>query len=362
MNIKMKSIVSVLALTAATFAADAPAPTAVRDGAALAPDVVPVEESASAVTEAPVENVSEPVAEASADAGEIAAPAAVRNGESVVPENTPVAVEPVENNAEPVQVVAPTAVRTYKTTVRTVDPDTLAPAAVYYKTTYVPVKTVYVGETSGQDSITLDELRGLVPQNFGLAVQGFVGSYMLTDYNYYDEAFMDFTWRVGLSAFLPLNKFTIGMKLGVLFEQSEASSTVVYYDRDTKSESRVQMKFEQRKIDIPLMFSFKAPSSRVMFDFGAQASVPLQDEFTSKTKDGKSSKEIKLDMIDEDYRKSVDWSLVFGLEFRAHKYVSLVFRYDLGLNDIYESYNEGVVKLDDLTSNAFLIGVSFYFL
>lgn len=362
MNLKMKSIVSVLAVSAAVFAAEAPAPTAVRDGAALGPDVVAVEESAPAA-EAPVENISEPVAEAEANVGEVASPTTVRDGESVAPEKAEIQVQPIENNAEPAQNVAPTAVRGYKTTVRTVDPDTLAPAQVYYKTTYVPVKTVYVGDKSGQDSITLDELRGLVPQNFGLAVQGFVGSYMLYDYGFYDDAFTDFSWRLGVTAFFPLNKFTVGMKLGVLFEQSEASSTVVGYDRDAKMETRTQMKFEQRKVDIPLMFSFKAPSSRVMFDFGAQASIPLKDEFTAVTRDSKHSEKVELDMIDEDYRKSLDWNLVLGLEFRAHKYVSLVFRFDWGLNDIYEAYSDGkMIKLDDLSSRAFLIGASFYFL
>lgn len=351
MNIKIKSIVTALSLSALAFAAEPAAPTAVRaaDAAApvaQAPAAAPATEAAPAAApeaQALAAPAEEPVVEP-------VAPMAVRAADAAAP----VAQAPAP--AEP----APVASAPAPTQQRRVDPDTLQPAVVY-RTTTVPVKTVYVAERSGEDTVTLDELRGLIPLRFTVGAQAFLGGYFLNDYGYYDNSFDDFTWRVGLSSVLPLNKFTVAMKIGVLYEQSLAGGTLHYDDRTARTVTVYNLDFKQRKIDVPVLFSFKAPYSGLMFDIGLQASFAVYDKFKlSATQEGGKKHTERIDMLDEGFRKKMGWDLVFGIEYWANKHIALDVRFDGGFTDLYDSFNDDVIKLSDLSSSAFLIGLSYY--
>lgn len=352
MNIKMKSIIAVLTMSAAVFAAETPAPTAVR-----AADAAPAAEAPAAEPAAPVAEAAPAEAAAPAEVAPAAetapvepmAPTAVRDGAA------PVATAPAAESAPaPVSAPAPT-------TQRRVDPDTLPPATVY-RTVYAPVKTVYVSQEESQgDTVSLDELRGLVPFKMSLGVQAFLGTYSLYDYSYYDDSFFDLSLRAGLTSIIPLNKYTVAMKVGAIYEQSKASSTLYYTQGfgSSRKETKYHVSFKERKIDIPVLFSFKSPHSNVMFDIGAQPSIAIYDKMSIK--EG-NNPEQRIDMIDEDFRNTMDWSLVFGMEFRANKYVAMNLRFDCGLSSLYDSFDHSIIKIDDLTSNAFLVGLTFYFL
>lgn len=376
MNKKIISIVSLLSISVAAYAASIPAPTAVRNGAApVTPVPTTVRDGASAVATAPMEEI--PVAEApAADAPAVDAPAAETvAADEQVPANadvTPVAEAPAPAVAPaPSDVVAsPAAVRSAPSApasypapvaVRKADPDTL-PLVTYYTTSYVPVPTTYVAAESNGDTVTLDELRGYVPFKVAFGVQGFIGSFTLQDYDYYDEGFFDLSLRLGLTSILPLNKYTVAMKIGAIYEQSKASNTFYYYDRRVHTEKSYHLVFKERRINFPVLFSFKSPRSNIMFDFGAQLSLPFYDKLTYSTSDGKVKQKYTVDMIDEDYRCALDWSLVVGMEFRANKNIALNLRFDYGLNSQYNSFDEDdVIKVDGLTSYAILAGLTFYF-
>lgn len=365
MNIKMKFILSVLAVSASVFAVEPVAPTAVRAADATAPvaadaETTPAEETPVVATEdaSPAEAVPAEVAAPT----EMVAPTAVRAADAAAPVETSADVTPVES-AEPAatssaaEVVAAPA----PTTRRYVDPDTLTHVS-RYQVHSAPVQTVYVAEKSGQDTVTLDELRGLVPLNFRLGAQVFIGEYGLTDYSYYDEGFADFTFRAGLTSILPLNSYTIALKLGAIYEQSEAAGTLRYEDRIARISSSYHLKFKQRKINVPLLFSFKSAYSNLMFDMGIQASASIYDKLSvSYTTEGKKH-EYRVDMLDEGYRKSVDWDFVFGFEYFANKFLSLNVRIDYGFTSLYEPYSNDVIKVNDLSSSSFMVGCSFYFL
>ena len=160
---------------------------------------------------------------------------------------------------------------------------------------------------------------------------------------------------------MPLNKFTVALKLGVLYEQSLASGTLHYDDRSARSVTVYTLDFKQRKIDVPVLFSFKAPYSGLMFDLGLQASFAVYDKFKlSTTQEGGKKHSERIDMLDEGYRKKMGWDLVFGIEYWANKHIALDVRFEGGFSDLYDSFEDDVIKLSDLSSSAFLIGFSYY--
>lgn len=360
MNLKIKSAIAVMALSLATFAADPVVPTATPEAApaanaapaaapaeapaadapaaeqAAAPAAAPTETATAPVAEAPAETATAPVAEAPVE--EAPAPVAVRGGEAPAP--APAATAP---SAAP----APTSQQYYQPVY------TPAPTAV--RETYVPVKTVYVAQDPGKDTLTFDELRGYVPMALSFGIQGFIGAYQITsDYSGADQNFDGMTWRVGAFGLLPLNDYTMGIKFGVLFQQSDASSSYEV-SPDGKTIYTEKVKFKQRKIDVPVLFTFKGARSSVMFDIGMQVSAPIRDEFDYSTDVSKS----KLDMIDKDYRSSLDWDLVLGFSIKANKYVAFDLRFDVGFSELYDGAPSRL-RIDDMTSDAFLLGMSFY--
>lgn len=354
MNIKCKSLLTLAVLCSATFAQE---PVPAVDQAVNTPVDVP---SAGIDDSVPAELT--PAAESAfvdAAPAEIAAP---------VTESAPADVAPVETAAASTALedeVAPQAVRNGKSISTSQPPAAETPrknSKVVYETVYmgvdgIPVRTVYVAENSPADSAKMSEMMAQFPMEFKLGVQASVNSYYLSNsesgYDWY-ESFDGLSWRAGVVAIIPLNQTSMGVKVGVLYEQSNASES--YYVNKVPT----TFKFEQKKLDVPVLFTFKAPGSRMYFDLGAQVSIPLQDELKVSFTDPDADKKVKsnIDMIDEDFRNSIDWSIVCGFSIMANKYISLDLRAELGLSETYEGY---IDFLDlGLNSSSFGIGLTVY--
>ena len=356
MNRKITGILSVLALSAFTFAqapaaAEAATPEAAAPAVAseTAPAAAPVEESVS-----PENAVEEPT--------EAAAPVAVRGEDAAgaAPSQVETAAPASQVAEEPAVMVAPKAVRgaDNKASYTSLGAERPRTNTVYYETVYtgddgVPVRTVYVAQRNERDTVTMEKLMGLIPMNFKIGVHGSIGSYYMSSNKWDGDSYDGMNWRAGVMSIIPLNEYTMGIKLGVLYEQSEASQS--YYINGIP----YSFKFRQKKLDIPLMFTFKAPSSRIYFDLGTQVSVPLADKlrYSYTTKDGKKTK-AKIDMMDENFRNGVDWSFLFGFSVMAHKFVSIDLGADIGVSDMYDGH---IRYMDlDLSASSFNIGLTLY--
>lgn len=369
MNLKVSGIISVLALAAAVFAAPQAQPAA--NAAPAAANAAPAQEAA---TPAATETAAEP-APAAEPAAEQAAASATE--QAAAPEQTAAPAEaPVVEAAPTEEAAAPIAVRGGEVPAASSAPvpeQETAPAAaapaptqtVVYRTVYssepvelsgTKVHTVYVSPTDAQVSTSFDDLRGLIPMKWSLGVQGFIGSYhMYSSYSddYYLHDYDGLTWRAGLVGIIPVTQYTIGVKVAALFEQSEAKAS------GHTARYSLKGKFKQRKIDVPVLFAFKAPRSSLMFEIGTQASMAIKDEFRA-TIDGKTS---RLDMLDKDFRNTIDWDIVCGFSIMANQYLGFDFRFNIGISNLYDTDNSESMKLfevDDLSSTSFLLGASFY--
>lgn len=317
MNRKLTGILTVLAFSAMSFAQDA------------APAAAPAEESAPVAVRG---------AETAASA-EQAAPVAEAPVEQAAP-----AAAPVSTVEEPAVVVAPKAVRNADSdadrtaaSARAVEQFRDARNAVLYETVYtrddgVPVRTVYVAQREGKDTVTMDELRGLYPMKLKVGAHGSVGAYQLSGNDWDGDQYSGLSWRAGIMSIIPLNQYTMGIKLGVLYEQSKASES--YYVNDVPTNFR----FSQKKIDVPVLFTFKAASSRIYFDLGVEMSIPLYDKLRVSYTDSKDEKHTsRIDMMDE-YRTSADCAFVFGFSVLANDYLSLDVSANLGVSDLYDGH------------------------
>ncbi len=350
MNRKITGILSVLALSAFTFAQEGAAATAAPAAAAPAEEAAPVAvrgaDAPAAAAEAPAatEQATAPVA--------AEAPAAVAEATA--------AAEPVE---EPAVVVAPKAVRGAGKN-EDVGPSSEAAQrfrdarnTVYYETVYtgqdgVPVRTVYVAEREGKDTVTLDDLRGLYPMSFKIGAHASVGAYQLAGNDWDSDQYNGMNWKAGIMSIIPLNAYTMGIKLGVLYEQAKASESYIVNEVPTS------YKFSQKKIDIPVLFTFKAATSRIFFDLGAEMSIPVYDKLRLSYTDSKDNKHTdKIDMMD-DYRNSMDWAFVFGFSVMANQYISLDISANLGMSDLYDGHMK-YLNLN-LDASSFNVGISVY--
>ena len=335
MNRKITGILSVLALSAFTFAQEGAAATAAPAAAAPAEETAPV-----AVRGADAPAAAEAPAAAAAEA--------------------PAAAEPVE---EPAVVVAPKAVRGAGKN-EDVGPSSEAAQrfrdarnTVYYETVYtgqdgVPVRTVYVAEREGKDTVTLDDLRGLYPMSFKIGAHASVGAYQLAGNDWDSDQYNGMNWKAGIMSIIPLNAYTMGIKLGVLYEQAKASESYIVNEVPTS------YKFSQKKIDIPVLFTFKAATSRIFFDLGAEMSIPVYDKLRLSYTDAKDNKHTdKIDMMD-DYRNSMDWAFVFGFSVMANQYISLDISANLGMSDLYDGHMK-YLNLN-LDASSFNVGISVY--
>ena len=344
MNRKITGILFSLALAVVAYAQDAAAPATAASVAAPAA-------------------VAEPAPEVAPEAE--AAPAAVRGADANAPavaetpataENTTPAAAPAVE--EPAVTVAPKAVRgADKQSSEEAVQRYRDAKAVYYETVYtgedgVPVRTVYVAQRDVKDTVTLDKLMGLYPMKFKIGGHASVGAYQLSGNEWDSDHYDGMVWKAGLMSLIPLNEYTMGIKVGVLYEQAKASES--YYVNDVPT----SFEFSQKKIDIPVLFTFKAASSRIFFDLGVEMSVPLYDKLGISYTDKKDKKHSsRTDMMD-DYRNPLDWAFAFGFSVMANQYVSLDIMANLGMSDLYDGHMK-YMNLD-LEASSFNVGLSFY--
>lgn len=305
--------------------------------------VAPIE--AAAQTEQQVQTEQAVNAQpAPVQATDIIAPTAVRGGEATAAQaNTQV--------ADPNVMVAPKSVRN----------DSEPTTTIYYEKVYAPeghtqVRTVKVTQHETDESVTMDELMGLFPMTFKIGAHATIGGYQILGNDWDEDRYDGITWKAGLMSIIPLNQYTMGIKVGLLYEQSKASETY-YINRVPTS-----FTFRQKKLDIPVMFSFKAASSRIYFDLGVQMSIPIYDKLKvsyTEINDNKSTKHSsRMDLIDTDYRNTLDWGFIFGISVMANKYVSIDLYADIGLSDMYDGHMDYMNM--DLSSSSFNVGLTLY--
>lgn len=341
MNMKLRALGFVLA-TAVFALAQEPAAAPAAEPAATeavateaAAENVPADASAgeAAAEPAPVEQAA-PAETAEAPAAQAAEPQAAPE------EPVAQAAEPAAPVAEPEEygdMPAPVAVRG-------VD----ASARPYYDE--APAKQKKEPKSSRPTS-------DLVPMKFTFGGQGFLGTNTLyaNDWDS-DEAYNGVAWKAGLFAIFPLNEYWMGFKIGILFDHSDASASYLYGPNLNKEMS---VKFKQDRISVPLLFTLKSPYSSFTVDFGAQVSIPVQDEFGFLKNDNEDDMNWEwYDMMDQ-YRTSPDFALLLGLTIKANRYMSFDIRYEFGFSKLYEGLPNGW-RFNALTANTLLLGLSFY--
>lgn len=349
MNTKMKSFGIVLALAAFAMAQDA-APAA--EAAAPAPETAAVQEAAPAEA-APAAPAQDPAA-----VTESAAETAPEALQVVAQEPAPVEPAPA-----PVETAAPAPQPEPQPAPVADEGDMPAPKAV--RGVDAESQPVYGAQTTAPVETTVRETRVYrlkaepIPMKFSFGVQGFAGMNTLFDNNWdFEESYNGVAWKAGLFAVVPLNEYTMGFKLGALFDHSEASASYSY-GSDYSKEAHV--KFKMDRVTIPLLFMLKSMYSSFSFDFGMQVSVPVQDTFKySYEKADGTPVNGNADMIDLDYRNSMDFALLLGLSIKANNYLSFDIRYECGISNAYDGVPGW--RINELTSNTFLFGISFYVL
>ena len=373
MNLRVSGIISVLALATAALAAPQAQPATTPETTAPAAEAP---QASAAETAAPADASTGPAAEAPATEAAAQAPADDAATATESPTNAAEApTEPATDAAAVEEAPAPMAVRGGEAPAQT--QEAAAPATapaptrkVVYQTVYSPepvelsggrVHTVYVTQSAAPDTIDFDELRGLVPLKLTFGLQGFVGSYhMYSTYNddYYINDYNGLTWRAGLFGVIPVNQYSIAVKVAALFEQSEAKAS-----GSSRQYPTLKGKFKQRKVDVPVIFGFKAPRSTLMCEIGTQASFAIKDEFRTTIDNSVEKKTSKLDMMDKDFRSTMDWDILCGFSIMANRFIGFDFRFDVGISTLYDSDNSEAMKLfnvDDLSTMSFILGASFY--
>lgn len=333
MNLKYTGILTALAVSAAMAQEVAPAETAVPTAPVAAPEQnVPVAEVAPAAQTAPQDKFAE-VEKELAPENLFSEPTAVRG----------------ENAAKPVA---------QKTAKKFVYQPVYSPSDV--ETSGGFVKTVYVSEVPSADTIDMDQLRGRHPLKFTFGVQAFIGAGFLSgDNGRYDyDRYSGLAWNVGAFALVPLDEYNMAFKTGVLFEHDKVSNSFNETYKETFGEYRFS--FSQYRIVVPMLLSLKSASSNLFFDVGVQPSFAVADKFKFKySRDPKNNKiNRKDDMMDNDCRQIVDWSIVLGFGIRANRYVGFDARFNWGLTNQYDDYNEWAIN--NLSYKSFSIGATFY--
>ena len=178
MNLKYTGILTALAVSAVMAQETAPA------AAAPVAEVAPVQ-TAPVVEQAPaVEDKFTSVEQELAPENLFSEPSAVRG----------------EDAAKPVA---------KKTAKKFVYKPVYAPAEV--ETSGRTVKTVYITEKPTEESIDMDELRGLIPLKFTFGLQGFIGNEFLSGDNdrYEYDRYSGLAWSVGGFALIPLDEYNM---------------------------------------------------------------------------------------------------------------------------------------------------------
>ena len=333
MNITTKTLGIALALAAAVFAAEQATP------AAPAPEAAALEQSAPEATAA------EPAAPAP-EAAPATEPAPAEAASAEQPAAEPVPAEPVAEPAEEATAPAPA-----------MDEEVPAPRAVRGVPADAPAGYPYAETAKKAPPAPAYRRPDPVPMTFSVGAQAFVGMSNLYDNNWdLNESYDGAEWKAGAVVLIPLNEYTMGFRLGVFYSRSETSASYAYSADYTKE---AHLKFKQDRIDVPVLFVLKPTYSRFTIDMGAQVSFPVRDVFKySYEKSEGNQVNKKADMIDLEYRSSMDFSLVFGFSIRANKYVSFDVRTDCGFSNLYEGVPGW--RINDLTRTAMMLGFSIY--
>lgn len=218
------------------------------------------------------------------------------------------------------------------------------------------VKTIYVSEVASPDTIDMDKLRGRIPLKFTFGFQGFIGNAFLSGDNgrYEYDRYSGLTWSVGGFALFPLDEYNMAFKTGVLFEHDKVTNSYNETYKETFGEYRFS--FSQYRISLPLLLSLKSASSSFFFDVGVQPSFAVADKFRMKSSDNKVN--VSEDMMDNDCRSAIDWSIVFGFGIRANRYIGFDARFSWGINNQYDDYNAW--SINNLSSKSITVGATFY--
>ena len=332
MNITMKTLGIAFALAAAVFAVEPATPPA------------PSEEAPAVEQGAP--EAAEPAVEAAAPAPEATAEPAPAEAASVEPPaEQPAPAEPV---AEPAMEAAAEP---------EMEGEMPAPKAVRGVPADAPAGYPYAEPARKAPPMPGPRRPEPVPMEFSAGVQAFVGMSNLYDNNWdLNESYDGAEWKAGAVVLFPLNEYTMGFRLGVFYSRSETSASYAYSSDYSKE---AHLKFKQDRIDVPVLFVLKPTYSRFTIDMGAQVSFPVRDVFKySYEKSNGEQVNKKADMIDLEYRASMDFALVFGFSVRANKYVSFDVRTDCGFSNIYEGVPGW--RINDLTRTAMMLGFSVY--
>ena len=116
------------------------------------------------------------------------------------------------------------------------------------------------------------------------------------------------------------------------------------------------MSFSQYRICVPLLLSLKSAKSNLYFDVGVQPAFSVSDKIKVRSSDKSTS--FNEDMMEEEYRQGMDWSIVLGVGFRVNRYVGFDARFNWGIDNMYDDFNEW--RINDLSSKSFAIGATFY--
>ena len=335
MNMKVKTLGIVLAMAAFALAQEPAAPAAEPAAAENAAPEAAAPEAPAAEPVIPSAEPQDSVAAAEQQAAPAAEPAAAEPAPVAEAEPAPApAAEPEQYGDMP----APVAVRG-------VD----ASAQPYYEE---PAPAAPKREKRSRIE------NEPVPMKFTFGGQGFIGSNALyaNDWDF-EESYTGIAWKAGLFAIFPLNEYMMGFKIGVLYDHSDASASYVY-GSDLSKETNV--KFKMDRISVPMLFTLKSPYSNFTIDFGAEVSIPVKDDFHYLSENSSGTLEPhNADMIALDYRSSADFALLLGVTIKANRYMSFDIRYELGFSNLYENVPPGW-RLNELTSNTLLLGLSFY--
>ena len=337
MNMKVKILGLVLATAAISFAADPAAEAPAAEPAAAVADsnaVAPAAEPAPDVAAAPESSQDSSAAPAEAPVDSASAPA------EAAPEET--AAAPAEQPAEP----APADVGE-------------APAPMAVRGVDPAAQPVSEPEYTVRETKVYRLKSDPIPMKFTFGAQAILGTNSLFANNWdLNESYSGVAWKAGLFALLPLNDYTMGFRIGVMYDYSDASATY-FYGSDLSKEAYV--KFKMGRISVPLLFVLKSAYSHFSFDFGAQVSIPVLDDFKYHYVNSRGEDVDGIaNMIDQDYRTTMDFSLLLGLTIKANRYMSFDIRYEFGFSNFYE--NVPGWRINELTSSTFLLGLSFYVL
>ena len=159
--------------------------------------------------------------------------------------------------------------------------------------------------------------------------------------------FYVFFFQVGASVQLPLLKYHLTARLGVLFEYAPLFLSEPLYVEDGKGGCKrvTDGGLSQGRIAFPILFAVKPRFSFVSFEFGPQISIPLFDN-------------LELDGVrDRELDSSMEFSMLLGVGFRVSERIYLDLLWDA---KFYHKYNERFADgLAHWSSVAIKAGVTF---